>query len=101
MQQNIFHTPLCLLTKCFIHNDHKKNIEVTDPRECSGLNDLDDAICVMTRVNLSNGSVKKSPLPSTEETYLIPVKSYQSAENELLLFAKRKGNVNFGKLTIE
>jgi hypothetical protein len=83
---------------CFIHNDHKKNAQITDPREASGLNDLDNSICVITRVNLSTGNVKKDVLPSTEDTYLMPVKCYQSNPKELLLFAKRKANVNFGKL---
>jgi hypothetical protein len=86
---------------CFIHNDHKKNKEIVDPRECTGLNDLDNSICVLTRVNLATGTVKKDVLPATEETNLIPVRCYQSSEKEMFLFAKRKANVNFGKLTLE
>ena len=86
---------------CFIYNDNKHNKDIIDPRECSGLKDLDNAICVITRVNLKDGSVKKDLLPSSEDTYLMPVKCYQSNTNELLLFAKRKGQVNFGKLVLE
>jgi hypothetical protein len=86
---------------CFVYNDHKKNIDTVDPRESNGLNDLDNAICVITRVDLETGTVKKNALSGTEDTYLMPAKCYQASEKEMLLFAKRKANVNFGKLTLD
>ncbi len=88
---------------CFFHNDHKKNIDIIDPRKASGLNGLGDAVGVITRVNLNDGSVKKQLLFNKEniETYLIPGKCYQSGEKEMLLFAKRKADVNFGKVTLD
>ena len=88
---------------CFLHNDHKKNMDTVDPRESTGLTGMADAVSVLTRVDLQTGKVTKQKLFEANElgTHVMPRKCYQADEHEMYLFAKRGSNVNFGKLTVE
>jgi hypothetical protein len=86
-----------------LFNDLAKNANVLDPRLAKKVQLMSDAVSVIVTIDLKNGSITKQPLFDSGNitTILMPVKCKQSGPNEMLLFAKKKANVNFGILTLE
>ena len=86
-----------------VYNDNEKNNGNLDPREIKKLMMLSQAVSVLVSIDLKTGSLTKQPLFDTGsiESILMPPKCLQSGPNEMILFARKKANVNFGRLTLE
>jgi hypothetical protein len=99
----MYHAKIAIQNKlCFLFNDNKKNLDIAKASDCKTMHNLDDAICVLVSLS-DNGHQSKEQLFSNEDVsaFVIPTKCLQISENELVLFAKYKSEVRFGKLTID